>query len=134
ARDRYGPAAASPLGAIDFERLAIGGMSAGGMCALRRLCDPAPHPFRCAAVESTTGWLGGLYFGTDGAAGPRWAVRHDPAEVAAVDPMERIDAFRPIPLLALHSEQDRTVPIAGQRRFLEALRERYEREGADPEL
>src|SRR5690606_30736419 len=34
-------------GAFNLDRLAIGGMSAGGIVALRRLCDP--HPFVCAA-------------------------------------------------------------------------------------
>src|SRR5262245_8937275 len=40
-------------GAFDLDRIGIGGMSAGGMIALRRLCDD--HPFRCASVEGTTG-------------------------------------------------------------------------------
>ena len=47
-------------GAFDLDRMGIGGMSAGGMAALRRLCEP--HEFKCAAVECTTGWLKGLYF------------------------------------------------------------------------
>jgi dienelactone hydrolase len=40
-------------GWFDMERVAIGGMSAGGMAALIRLCRG--HGFRAAAVECTTG-------------------------------------------------------------------------------
>lgn len=40
-------------GVFDLTRLAIGGMSAGGMVTLRRLATP--HPFIAAGVESTAG-------------------------------------------------------------------------------
>ncbi len=120
-------------GVFDLSRVAIGGMSAGGMVALRRLCDP--HPFACAAVEGTTGWLSGLYFSEHGEAGTkeRWAVAHDRASVAALDPMAHLAGWRPIPLLALHNELDEIVPLAGQRRFLEAL-ESQGKDGALVEL
>lgn len=114
---------------FDQERPAIGGMSAGGMATLRRLCDP--HPFVCAAVEGTTGDLGALYAGSPERP---WPVTHDPARVAAVDPARHLDGFRPIPLLALHATGDQMVPIAGMQGFLEALRERYRHQGADPAM
>jgi alpha-beta hydrolase superfamily lysophospholipase len=113
-------------------RLAIGGMSAGGMIALRRLCDPRPHEFRCASVEGTTGALSRLYLEPEG--GRRWPVRHDPEQVQRLDPLAHLDAFAPIPLLALHSEADELVPWPTQRTFLEALAEHYRRRGADPAL
>lgn len=113
---------------LDLTRLGIGGMSAGGMVALRRLCDP--HPFRCAAVESTTGWLHELYFPSL-SPGHAWTSRHRPGVVEPLDPMTHIAGFRPIPLLALHSEADHVVPLAGMRAFLGALGDRYEREGQD---
>lgn len=116
-------------GVFDLDRLAIGGMSAGGMAALRRLCDP--HPFRCAAVEGTTGDLAGLYFGDDGR---RWPVAHDAERVARLDPTAHLGAWRPIPLLALHAEHDRVVPITSQRRFIDALRAHYRDLGADDSL
>ncbi|MCC5787437.1 MAG: alpha/beta fold hydrolase [Phycisphaerales bacterium] len=117
---------------IDFERLGIGGMSAGGMAALRRLCDE--HPFRCAAVEATTGWLGELYHPKlpDNPGRP-WPVDHDPERISPLDPYEHLEGWRPIPLLALHSEADELVPLAGQRVFIERVRERYTGLGADPE-
>jgi alpha-beta hydrolase superfamily lysophospholipase len=120
---------------FDTTRLALGGMSLGGMTTLRRLCDP--HPFACAAVEGTTGWLAALY--DPGAAGVpsaahRWTTPHDPAKVAALDPFPRVDAIRPIPILALHSEADEIVPWEGQRRFLDTLRQAYASHGADPTL
>ena len=103
------------------DRMGIGGMSAGGMVTLRRLCDP--HNFKAAAVESTTGWLHRLYHPTDGA--DRWPVSHDDATVAAIDPMQNLDAWAPIPLLALHSEADQTVPLAGQRGFIQEVEQRH---------
>jgi len=120
-------------GIFDADRIGIGGMSAGGMAALRRLCDP--HPFRCAAVEGTSGWLGELYHPTlEGNAGRPWAVDHAPAAIEPLDPAAQLDGFRPIPLLALHSEADRMVPFAGQRAFIDRLRAHYRGAGADPGL
>lgn len=119
---------------FDLTRTAIGGMSAGGMVTLRRLSDPdAPHAFTCATVEGSTGWLGGLYFPQESGLRDRverWSVEHDHAKVAALDPMIRLDGFRPLPLLAMHSEADQMVPIEGQRRFLDALRAKYLTKGA----
>lgn len=111
-------------GAFDLDRAGIGGMSAGGMAALRRLGDP--HPFRCAAVESTTGALRSLYLGGSSPS----AVRHDPARVARLDSSAHLDAWRPIPLLALHNEDDRVVPVGVAREFVELLREVYRGRGA----
>lgn len=108
-------------GVFDLDRMGIGGMSAGGMVTLRRLCDP--HPFRCAAVESTAGDFSRMPY----------AGRHDEAIVRSLDPMRHIDGWRPIPLLALHSDADEWVPVAAMRSFVEALRGRYERLGARPE-
>lgn len=116
------------LGVIDLSLLAIGGMSAGGMVTLRRLCDP--HPFIAASVECTTGDLAGLYFSGD----KKWDVEHDPAAVARVDPSAHLGGFEPIPVLALQNELDEMIPISLQRGFLERLRARYEGVGADPGL
>jgi dienelactone hydrolase len=116
-------------GLFDTGRMGIGGMSAGGMAALRRLCEP--HIFRCAAVEGTTGDLAGLYHPGPGR---QWPVAHPREKVAAADPMQHLDGWRPIPLLALHSVADRLIPFALQRGFVEALRDRYRQAGADPGL
>lgn len=107
---------------FDLDRLAIGGMSAGGMCALRKLCNPG-HGFAAACVESTTGDVASLFGG-----------RFDPATVSAVNPAAHVASFMPIPLLALHSETDRVVPLASQAGFLNLLREHYRAAGADPGL
>lgn len=112
---RAAPAAAR----IDPERLAMGGMSAGGMVTLRRLCDP--HPFRAAAVESTAG---------DFSAGGRW----EAARLRGLEPLAHLDGWRPLPLLALHSRADQVVPVGAIETFVEALRERHRARGADPEL
>lgn len=116
-------------GVFDLDRLAIGGMSAGGMVTLRRLCDD--HPFRCAAVEGTTGNLAGLYHPDSSRP---WPVAHPEDRIRPVDPMQNLDAFRPLPLLALHSESDRMVPFEGQRTFIETLRAHYAARGVSPSL
>ncbi len=112
-------ALADPMwnGVFDTDRLAIGGMSAGGMATLRRLCDT--HPFTCAAVESTAGNLSLLY------SQPAWP-DHDQAQVAHIDPMQHLSSWRPIPLLVLHSEADRVVPLECITTFLDALRPNYQ--------
>lgn len=116
------------LGPFDTARLAIGGMSAGGMASLRRLCDP--HPFIAATVECTTGDLAGLYLNKE----QHWDVAHDPARVAAVDPSTHLSGFAPIPLLVMHNELDEMIPCALQAAFVQRLRDRYTAAGADPAL
>lgn len=118
-------------GLIDLDRLGVGGMSAGGMATLRRLCDG--HDFACAAIEGATGWLEGLYFPSDGGT-PPWGQEHDRSRVEAMDPMRHLAGWRPIPLLALHSEADQVVPVGTLRRFLEALGERYAQSGGGETL
>jgi dienelactone hydrolase len=111
------------LGVFDQSRIGIGGMSAGGMATLARLCRP--HAFRCASVEATTG---------------SWSHQaeremfHDVPDqaIAALNPIGRLgdatgrDAgWREIPLQAIHARHDEWVPIGGQQAFIDALRARY---------
>jgi alpha-beta hydrolase superfamily lysophospholipase len=121
-------------GAFDADRLALGGMSAGGMITLRRLCDP--HTFKCAHVESTSGHLARLY-GLDPAFsgdGRTWPVRHDPARVAMLDPMAHTSGWRDIPLLAMHSRADALVPVECIEGFIEVLRARARERGLAEDL
>jgi alpha-beta hydrolase superfamily lysophospholipase len=122
-------------GVFDLDRLAIGGMSLGGMVALRRLCEP--HEFKAASVEATTGNLQSLY-GEHSAEVETplraWHVAHDSAKVAAVDPSQHLRGWRALPLLVLHSDADQVIPVASMRGFIEALRARYVQTYADPGL
>jgi len=133
--DRVVDACADPgLGSVlDLERMGIGGMSAGGMCALRRLCEG--HDFQCAAVECSTGWLHDLYSpsGFDSGRAP-WGVSHAPERVKPLDPMAHLGGFEPLPILFLHAETDRVIPIANVRRFIAALTDHYRERSAGPEL
>jgi dienelactone hydrolase len=115
---------------FDRQRLGVGGMSLGGMVALRRLCET--HPFRCGAVEATTGDLQALY--APGATGHAWTARHTPENIAQVDAASHLEHWRPIPLLVVHSRADEIVPWETQAGFVDRLREHYLAGGADPEL
>lgn len=107
-------------GLFDLTRLALGGMSAGGMVTLARLTRP--HMFRCACVESTAGTFEPLK-------GREFYVSE---RVARTEAIRRLDEWRPIPFLALHSEADEWVPVRAIREFTGALVERYRTQGADP--
>lgn len=115
-------------GLIDPARLGLGGMSAGGMAVLRRLCQP--HRFRCASVEASCGDLTALYLGANRPA----AVRHDPERVAELDPSRHLAGWQPIPLLVLHAEEDQLIPVDLQRSFVERLRAHYAARGARTDL
>lgn len=121
---------------LDLARLGIGGMSAGGMATLRRLCDP--HPFTCAAIEATCGDFEAMYQdrpASSEVSGP-WEApgSHDAAVLAELNPARRLATWRPVPLLALHSETDQWVPFAAQRNFIDRLCDHYREQGADPAL
>ncbi len=97
---------------FDTDRMGVGGMSAGGMAALRRCCEP--HAFRCVAVESTMGDLKKADF----------AGRASDSLIERLDPMRHLDGWRPIPALALHSEADAWAPVESIRSFFDELRRR----------
>lgn len=109
--------AMTSLGWIDPDRLAIGGMSAGGMAALARMCRP--HPFRCASVEATTGsW--------DHQRHREMFEGRPDAVITRSNPIEHLDTWREIPFQAFHSRLDMWVSFEGQQAFVEAMRARYD--------
>lgn len=95
---------------LDMSRAVIGGMSAGGMAAILRGCSP--HPFCGMLLEATIGdWES-----------QRSRPMYQPDVVAKLNPIAHLSQWRDIPLLALHSELDEWVAIAGQRKFVDAVR------------
>jgi pimeloyl-ACP methyl ester carboxylesterase len=99
---------------FDLDRMAIGGMSMGGMVAIARLCRP--HRFRAAIFEASSG---------------NWKAQHqrqffDHEATARLDPLTHLDSWREIPVLAVHSRLDEWVRHEGQAAFLDALRLRAE--------
>jgi len=108
-------------GVFDLDRMGVGGMSAGGMIALRRCCEQ--HEFRCVSVESTAGDFSKMHY-------ERY---FPPEQIARLDPIRHIEGWRPIPMLALHSEADQWVEIDAIRSFAEALADRHRALEADAE-
>lgn len=102
------------MGIFDPDRIAIGGMSAGGIATLVRLCRE--HPFACAAVESTTG---NRAFGNA-------MDLFEPVLLERMNAIDHLDGWREIPFLALHNRLDEWIDVTSQRTFIEALRARYE--------
>ena len=114
---------------FDLERVGIGGMSLGGITTLVRLCRE--HGFACATVEACAGDFRAMrdrhgFRSADGDGLSELAQR--------LEPRTHLEAWRPIPLLALHSEKDAWIPVDGVRGFIEALRERHSKQGADAEM
>ena len=111
----------SDMKGFDGNRIGIGGMSGGGMAAISRLCDA--HLFNCASVEATSGsW-------NDQKHRPMFR-DCDEKEIAALNPLNRLDHWREIPFQAIHAKRDEWMPYQGQQRFIEALRNNYQK----PEL
>jgi len=108
-------------GVFDMDRLGIGGMSAGGMVTLRRLCDE--HPFKAAAIESAAADFSLMGF-------EQW---YEAEIIERLDPCRHIEGWTPIPLLALHSQIDEMVPVAAVESLFERLRAHYIALNADPE-
>ena len=95
---------------FDLDRMAIGGMSMGGMVALIRL--QRPHRFRAAILEATSG---------------NWRVQHqrqffDHESADRLDPIRHLERWRELPVLVVHSRRDQWVEFEGQLAFIEALR------------
>jgi len=102
---------------IDASRVAVGGMSAGGMAAIARLCTK--HRFRAALLLATTG---------DWTSLSAWSAmtQSQRALIADINPLGHLDAWRPIPVLAVHCTADTWIPWPAQRRFLQAVAARGE--------
>jgi dienelactone hydrolase len=121
-------------GAFDLDRIAIGGMSAGGMTTLIRLTreggtryswDGGPcGTFRAAVLEAAAGDF-------------RVMEGHDffvPERVDRLNPIDHLDRVDDIvPTLAVHSSLDEWVPAEGITRFIDALSARYAELGGSPD-
>lgn len=113
--------AISEMKEFDNNRIGIGGMSGGGMAVIARLCSE--HPFSCASVEATSGsW-------NDQQHRPMF-IDIDEKQLAAISPINRLEHWREIPFQAFHARYDEWVPYQGQKRFIEALQNHYQK----PEL
>jgi predicted esterase len=103
----------SQFGGFDLRRMAIGGMSAGGMIAITRMLQP--HKFSAAILESTGGAWEHLL-------STPFCEYVDKDAFEKVNPMNHLDGWRDIPIIAFHSRQDAWVPFKAESDFIEAIR------------
>ena len=98
---------------IDSSRSAIGGMSAGGMSAIDRLTQP--HNFIAASLEATTGnWE---------SQGSRPMFSSVPKNILRmISPINNLDKWNPIHILAVHSKNDQWIDFQGQLLFIEKVK------------
>ncbi|MBT4523880.1 MAG: prolyl oligopeptidase family serine peptidase [Phycisphaerae bacterium] len=102
-------------GSFDLARSAIGGMSAGGMAAIQRLLRP--HQFKVAVLEAATGDLSSMRE-------KPICVGLNADEFDEVNPMNRVENWGDIPVISIHSRHDEWIPFAGQKTFMNALKEK----------
>ena len=118
----------------DPTRIAIGGMSAGGMAAIHRATPP--HAYAALTLEATSGAWSHLPMATNSSPDLR-------SRVETADPIRNLAGWRPIPVLSVHARYDTWIPQTEQWKFLDAIeslgdpalihRVRYDRTGADAE-
>jgi dienelactone hydrolase len=116
--------------ALDLERMGIGGMSAGGMATLRRLCDG--HDFLAASVEQTSGWIEPLFR-------PRTADHMRGSDefeqrLSRIDPVRHLRGWRPLPIQVLSTTTDEYVPYDAVAGFLDRLKAHYAALGASADM
>jgi len=100
---------------FDMNAAALGGMSAGGLVAILHMLRE--HPFRAAVLEATGGsWepLRNL---------PMCKTLSD-EEFDTLNPINRLDGWRDIPVVAFHSRQDAWMPFRAESDFIDAIKKR----------
>jgi dienelactone hydrolase len=109
------------VGGFDLGKAILGGMSAGGMAAIQRLTSA--HSFLCAVLEATTGDYEPMR-------NKPLCMGLDDVAFHAVNPIEHLETWRNIPILAFHSRRDEWIPFSGQESFIHAL----QKKASHPEL
>ncbi|MCH2149569.1 MAG: alpha/beta fold hydrolase [Phycisphaerales bacterium] len=100
----------------DPDRIGLGGMSAGGMATLTRLCSP--HHYAACSVEATTGnWTAETTM-------PMLQAT-EATRIAQADPIRHLANWREIPFQAFHTRADEWVPYQAQKSFITALQAHY---------
>jgi pimeloyl-ACP methyl ester carboxylesterase len=102
-------------GGFDMNKVAIGGMSAGGIVTSIRLLRT--HTFKAAVLEASMG---------------SWGAKRDhpmfsglsKEQFKALNPVENLDGWANIPLIAFHNRHDQWIPYTAQTPFIEALQQR----------
>jgi len=106
------------ISTFNLDKAAIGGMSAGGIATILRLTEP--HPFKATVIEAAMG---------------QWRLsRHrkifthlSDEEFNSLNPIDHLEHWREIPLLAFHSRHDEWIPYAAQEEFISHLKQQYEK-------
>jgi len=109
------------IGGFNMKKAAIGGMSAGGIASTLRLLRS--HPFKAVVLEASMG---------------SWEEKRDhpmfsglsEEQFDALNPVDNLDVWSNVPLLAFHNRHDQWIPYSAQSAFIQALKHRYD----DPDL
>ena len=105
------------IGGFDTTRVAIGGMSAGGIAIILRLIHS--HPFKACVLEATMG---------------QWRLsRHhkifshlSDAQFNNINPADHLSGWEEIPVLAFHARHDEWIPYPAQEEFISRLKQMYQ--------
>ncbi len=100
---------------FDLNAGALGGMSAGGLVAILRLLRE--HPFQAAVLEATGGSWGPLRNL------PMCKALSD-EKFDTLNPMNRLDGWQDIPVVAFHNRHDEWMPFAAESEFINAIKKR----------
>ena len=101
------------LEGFDLHSGAIGGMSAGGMVAITRLLHP--HSFRVVVLEATGGSWRHLL-------NTPFCENMNKDEFKTMDPMNHLEEWVDLPVVAFHSRHDSWIPFKTESEFIEAIK------------
>jgi dienelactone hydrolase len=102
------------IGGFDLDRAGIGGISAGGLITVYHLLKP--HNFKAVVLEASGGAWQHLHTSD--------LLSHlSNDQLEQINPMNHLEDWRDVPVIAFHSKHDARVPFATSSDFIDAIKE-----------